>query len=73
MILYTIFDASVIFKNGSIDEQQANANYCEMNVDGIVVQVSQSSSADTCVERIISTNPADYLNPKLQPGCVIQK
>jgi len=37
MMLYTIFDASVIFKDGCIGKQQANANYCEMNVDGIVV------------------------------------
>lgn len=25
-----------------------------------------------CVQRIISTNPADYLNPKLSPGQIVQ-
>ena len=73
MILYTIYDPNVIFKNGGFGEQQPAASYSEMNVGGIRVQVSQNNSADICVERIISTNPADYLNPKLQPGCVIQR
>lgn len=73
MILYTIYDSNVIFKNGYLGEQEANAGYSEMNVDGVMVQVSQSNNADICVERILSTNPADYLNPKLQPGCIIQR
>jgi len=72
MILYTIYDQNVIFQNGGFGEQQSNASYSEMNVDGIMVQVSQNNNADIHVERIISTNPSDYLNPKFQPGCIIQ-
>jgi len=75
MILYTIYDHNVIFRDGVIGEQQTNANtsYSEINVDGIMVQVVQTSTEDIRVERIISTNPADYLNPKIQPGSIIQK
>jgi len=72
MILYTIYDHNIVFKNGFYGEQQANTSYSEMNVDGTIVQVSQINKEDFHIERIISTNPSDYLNPKLQPGCVIQ-
>lgn len=74
MILYTIYDPNVIFNNAGYGEQQGNVSHSEMNVGGIMLQVCQSSNnSDFCVERIISTNPADYLNPKLQPGCIIQR
>jgi len=72
MILYTIYDPNVIFNNHSYGDNQANASYSEMNVDGIMVQVSQTNNTDFRVERIISTNPADYLNPRFQPGSIIQ-
>ena len=73
MILYTIIDPNVIFKNEAFGEQQSSYNYCEMNVDGTMVQISQTSNANIRVERIISTNPSDFLNPKLQPGCIIPR
>jgi len=73
MILYTIYDPNIIFKNGLFGEPLANAGYSEMNVDGIMVQVSKVNNADIQIERIISTNPSDYLNPKFQPGCIIQR
>jgi hypothetical protein len=72
MILYTIYDPNVIFKNQGCGDKQAYTNFSEMNVDGIMVQVSQANNKDFCVERIISTNPADYLNPKFQPGSIIK-
>lgn len=72
MILYTIYDSNIIFGNTGFSEQKTNTNYSEMNVDGIMVQVCQvNNNSGFCVERIISTNPTDYLNPKLQPGAVI--
>ncbi len=72
MILYTIYDPNVIFKNQNINDTQAYTTYCEMNVDGIMVQVSKCNNNDFCIERVISTNPADYLNPRLQPGSTIK-
>lgn len=72
MILYTIYDPNVIFKPQSFSEKQANASYLELNFDGITVQVSQTNNKDYRVERIISTNPSDYLNPRFQPGSIIE-
>ena len=72
MLLYTIYDPNLIFNNQNINDTQANTSYCETNVDGIMVQVSHDNNNDFCIERVISTNPADYLNPKLQPGSIIQ-
>jgi hypothetical protein len=72
MILYTIFDPNVVFNNGILGEPQADINYSVLNVDGIKVQVFKTNNTDLYIERVISTNPADYLNPKLQPGCLIK-
>lgn len=72
MILHTIYDANTVFQNFDYNsQQQSTAGHLEMSIDGIKVQVSQNNSGIR-VERIISTNPADYLNPKLQPGSIIQ-
>jgi hypothetical protein len=73
MILYTIFDPNVVFKNGNYGENQINEKYIEVSINGVMVQASQSSNSDLRVERIISTNPFDYLNTKIQPGCIIKK
>lgn len=73
MILYTIYDPNVIFNNGVYSDQQIKPNYLEMNINGTMVQISQANGEEVQVERIISTNPADYLNPKLQPGCIIKR
>ena len=68
MILYTIYDPEFVFST-----QQNNVSYSEMSVDGVKVQISLENNSDFRVERIISTNPNDYLNPKLQPGSIIKK
>ncbi|MHB8063721.1 MAG: YlzJ-like family protein [Ruminiclostridium sp.] len=71
MILYTIYDPNVIFKNPGSGDQQVNASYSELSVDGIMMQVTQTNNKNFRIERIISTNPADYLNPRFQPGNII--
>lgn len=68
MILYTIYDPEYVFGT-----QQNNASYSEMSVDGVTVQICQTSNSEARIERILSTNPADFLNPKLQPGCIITR
>jgi hypothetical protein len=40
-------------------------------VGGVQVLVSPSYDGRNRVERIISTDPADYLNPRLAPGTLI--
>lgn len=72
MILYTIYDAETVFQNFDYyGRRQDTAGCAEMSVDGIKVQVSQNNSGIR-VERIISTNPADFLNPRLQPGSMLK-
>ncbi|WP_024834361.1 YlzJ-like family protein [Ruminiclostridium josui] len=73
MILYTIYDHNVVMGSSSKDNGKNNLNYSEMNIDGIQVQVSRYGDSDYQVQRIISTNPYDYLNPKIQPGTIIPK
>ncbi len=73
MILYTIVDPNIVFKNEIYDENRANDKFIEVRVNGVMVQTSKSGNSDLKVERIISTNPFDYLNNKIQPGSIIKK
>ena len=74
MIHYSIYDTSVIFGNQGfgLSSNEANTNYSDINIEGVMVQVSRSNNSELRIERILSTNPKDYLNPKLQPGALIQ-
>lgn len=71
MILYTIYDPNAIFEYRDFNDRQASKFHNEINIDGIMLEVSQSNK-DYRVERIISTNPADYLNPRFQPGSLVK-
>jgi hypothetical protein len=43
----------------------------EMAVEGRLVQVLPSGDGTGTVQRLLSTNPADYLDPRWQPGRVV--
>lgn len=43
----------------------------EVSYSGINLLVEQLPDGRNRIERIISSNPMDYLNPQLQPGTVI--
>ncbi len=73
MILYTIYDHNVVMGSNPADNGENSLSYSEMNIDGVQVQVSCYGSSDYQVQRIISTNPYDYLNPRIQPGTIIPK
>jgi hypothetical protein len=74
MILYTIYDHNMVLGNGNWgSDNQEFQSYCEMDINGVKVQVSPYGSSQFRIERIISTNPLDYLNPRIQPGCIISK
>lgn len=72
MILYSIYDPSVVFGNQGYGIKQEDISYSEMNINGVMVQVSKANNAGFRIERILSTNPKDYLNPKLQPGSMVE-
>ncbi|MCX7842440.1 MAG: YlzJ-like family protein [Clostridia bacterium] len=69
MIMHSIIPNELIFGGfpGSIEN-----NFKEMEYLGVRVQVSQSSNNTLVIQRVISTSPKAYLNPKLQPGMSIE-
>ncbi len=73
MILYTIYDHNVVMGSSPSDNTENSLNYSEISIDGVQVEVSRYGNSDYQVQRIISTNPYDYLNPKIQPGTIIPK
>jgi len=46
----------------------AEAPRLEMRVGGRILQVVQGEGGSGTIERLISTDPQDYLDPSLQPG-----
>lgn len=67
--MYSIIPNEVIF--GGVAGIGDN-NYLELEYLGERVQVTPLSNSEYVINRIISTSPAVYLNPKLQPGTVIK-
>lgn len=70
MIMYSIIPNELIFSGipGQIDN-----NYLEIEYLGERVQVMSMSNSQYVIQRVISTSPKAYLNPRLQPGSVITK
>ena len=63
MILWTVMPLDVVFPPAE------NApSYEEVDVDGTKLIVERLSATEAKVIRIISSNPADFLNPNYQPG-----
>lgn len=72
MILYTIYDPSVIFENiDYYNPQNTKTSFSEIEIHGVKVQVVQMGNEEARIERILSTNPSHYLDPRLQPGRII--
>jgi len=71
VILYSIIPADVVFGNyfgKNADEYSLK----EILYEGEKVEVIPMSNNTYKVNRIISTEPKAYLNPKLMPGSVIE-
>lgn len=68
MILYSIVPPEVIFEN--FNKCQENG-YIEINYLGERVVVMPLSNNRYQINRVISTSPKAYLNPRLMPGNVI--
>ncbi len=72
MILYTIYDPSVIFQNiDYYNQEKLNSGFTEMKVNGVKVLASPAQNAGMRIERLLSTNPRHFLDPGLQPGVSI--
>ena len=70
MLLHTIIDPEVIWSQGAKDEEYNNK--CEVIYDGISLEVIEVDQKTYTVNRILSSNLKDYLNPNLQPGSKIE-
>jgi len=70
VILYSIIPSEVVFGGapGAVDN-----NYLEMEYLGEKVQVSALSNSQYVIQRVISTSPKAFLNPKLQPGAIVAR
>lgn len=66
-MLYTPMPLEIVFQNlGQDDIKMVN-----QIKNGVPIQIMVSKDGTARIERILSTNPQDYLNAELQPGQVI--
>lgn len=63
MILWTVMPLDVVFP-----PTENTLSYEEIEVDGTKLIVERLSVTEAKVVRVISSNPADFLNPNYQPG-----
>ena len=68
MILYSIVPADIVFKNFDYGNE---VKYFETEYMGEKVQVAEAGNNQYRITKIISTSPQAFLNPGLQPGCLI--
>lgn len=73
MVLYTIVSLETIFGETMMPEffNSAGTEEFELNLNGKKLVVQMLPSGQLQVNRLISTNPADYLNPDWQPGTIL--
>ncbi len=71
-MLYTIIPEEYIFEeNNALPE--TNQAEIEVRQGSLSLICHHSSSGELIINRIISSNPQDYLNPDWQPGSVLNK
>ncbi len=69
MILYTIMPLEFIFGDPGYKAGETT----EIDYMGVKVEVSKGIDNAMVINRVISSSPKDYLNPKLQPGKTINQ
>lgn len=66
MILYTVVKPELIFNEFEHIKQESNIRIIQWN--NVKLEVKLAGEGNYIINRIISTNPNDYLCPQLQPG-----
>jgi len=69
LILYTPMQLELVFDG--LEEMRPPATR-EVSIDGVPLLISDTAPGRARVERLLSTNPADYLRPDLFPGAEIE-
>lgn len=69
VILYSIIPVDVVFGSDNFQEEY---NFIEVEYEGEKLEVTPLQGSTYRVNRLISTSPKTYLNPKLMPGSIIE-
>jgi len=64
VILYTVLDVESCLH----DEKEEVPRYEEVLVDSVPVLVKRHGTDVAVIDRVLSTDPMDFLNPDLSPG-----
>lgn len=67
MLIWTIYPAEVVFASG----EASTSSWVEVTQGERVFMVSLQPDGRKRIERLISSNPMDYLNPQWQPGQIL--
>jgi len=65
-MMHTIMPLESVFP-----QPEMAAQYKYINSSGVDMMVEQLPNGQKRIERILSTNPLDFLNPMFQPGNII--
>ncbi len=69
MIYYSIVPLEIVYaEESSENESQVQ----EVEIEGVKMVIRMLSSTEAQVERLLSPNPQDYLNPRFYPGSRIR-
>jgi hypothetical protein len=69
MLLYTLVPMEAIFDE---EEEHGSSNKKQtLSVAGVMLEVQQASDSEFEVVKLISSNPAHYLDSRFQPGKII--
>ncbi|MFT4413621.1 YlzJ-like family protein [Fredinandcohnia humi] len=64
MILYTMMPQEFIFPQAEIENNQSKI----IEINGVSLSVCQTNGGEYVIERVLSTNPFDYLDNRFTPG-----
>ena len=71
MMLYTIIPSEAIFDPGSETGPAENSEEVEIKQGPVSLLTQALPGGQYKINRIISTDPQDYLKPEWQPGSII--
>lgn len=65
-MFYTIYPLELM-----LEEEVSPPARVELSVGGRLIVAAQAADGGLTLERLLSTDPNDYLNPTLQPGATV--
>ncbi|NLW59035.1 MAG: hypothetical protein GX073_01650 [Firmicutes bacterium] len=68
MLFYSIYPLAMVLEEEGAEELEP---WRELEIEGRKVLVTVNSRGEQVIARLLSTDPADYLDPRWTPGNVI--